>query len=202
MNLPNKLTLSRIVMTLIMTVFLTFPVIPYGKSLALAFFILASLTDYVDGRIARNRGLVTSFGKLMDPVADKILVSAAFVSFAAIQQIVPAWVVVIIISREFMVTGLRMLAASKGLILQAGSVGKHKTIWHMIVIIIIMVGLALREDVFPLLPDNDAMDAIQALFHQYFDYVTYSLSFVAAVLAVLSGLVYLFQHRNLFSRDM
>ncbi len=112
MNLCNKLTLSRLVMALIMTACLSLPV-PYGKSTALLFFLLAALTDYWDGRLARVYGATVFSGKLMDPLADKILVCSAFICFTALDQIVPAFITVIIIAREFMVTRLRLLAASQ-----------------------------------------------------------------------------------------
>lgn len=197
MNLPNQLTVARIGMTFLMVVFLTTPIIPFGKTAALVVFVAASITDYWDGRLARSSNRITAFGQLMDPLADKVLVCAAFVSFVAIDQIVPAWVVITIITREFLVTGLRLLAVSKGRILQAGRFGKHKTVWQIIVIVVVITGLALREDLIQLLPAPD----FRALFHEYYSGYFASLAHVlsagAAILTLVSGLVYYWENRDL-----
>src|SRR3989338_1335633 len=111
MNLPNKLTLARIALTFIFLVFLFSKGLLF-RYLSLVTFIVALLTDFYDGHIARSRNLVTDFGKLMDPIADKILVLAAFLAFVEL-QIIPAWMVVLVIVREFVITGMRLLAASK-----------------------------------------------------------------------------------------
>ena len=202
MNLANRLTLSRIGLTFVMTFFLTFPSIQFGKTMALIVFVVASLTDYWDGRIARRANHVTSFGKLMDPLADKILICAAFVSFAAIQQVVPAWVVITIISRDFVVTGLRLVAAGSGSVIPAGALGKHKTGWQIGVIIVISAGLALESDLLPILPATAWVVALRSHFPVYFRYVTYALSSLAAVLTVVSGVVYLWKNRHLYINDM
>ena len=206
MNLANRLTVSRIGLTFVMTFFLTFPSIPFGKTMALIVFIAASLTDYWDGRIARQANHVTSFGKFMDPLADKILVCAAFVSFAAIQQVVPAWVVITIISRDFVVTGLRLVAAGAGTVIPAGAIGKHKTGWQIGVIIVINAGLAIETDLLPRLlphlPPAPWVAAFPKLFADYFRYVTYALSSLAAILTVVSGVVYMWKNRHLYINDM
>ena len=198
MNLPNKLTVMRIALTFVMTVFLTVTV-PFGKTLALAVFVAASVTDYWDGRLARRHNRITAFGQFMDPLADKILVSAAFVSFVAIGRIVPAWVVIIIISREFLVTGLRLLASNEGKLLPAGPLGKHKTIWQIVGIIVIMVGLAVQEDV---LPRVAAAAVWRDAFARYFHVAAYAVSMLIAVLTVLSGVAYLWQNRALIRGDI
>ena len=152
MNVPNKLTISRIGLTFVMVVFLTFPSIPFGKTLALFTFALAALTDWWDGILARRLDRVSVFGQLMDPLADKILVGAAFVSFVAIDRpppcdqslpIVPAWIVITLISREFLITGLRLLAMQQGRVVPASKWGNHKMIWQTVTISVIMLGLAL-----------------------------------------------------------
>lgn len=143
MNLPNKLTILRIVLAFIfMGIILVEGLC--AKALALLIFSLASLTDYFDGKIARSRGLVTSFGKLMDPIADKLLMLAAFLAFVEL-ELVPAWMVVVIIAREFLITGVRLFAASKGKVLAAAKAGKHKTISQAVVIVTALVFLIAEE---------------------------------------------------------
>src|SRR6202000_3507657 len=117
----------------------------YNETLALVFFSLAGITDFLDGRIARARGLITNFGKLMDPLADKIMTCSAFVAFVESTHMEPdapvkvgAWMVVIIVARELAITGLRLLAASKNLVLAAEGYGKHKTISQIVAIIAIL----------------------------------------------------------------
>lgn len=143
MNLPNRLTVSRILLTAVFVVVLSIA-IPYHYTLALVIFLIAALTDYADGVIARKYNLITDFGKLMDPLADKILTASAFiclVSFGAL----PAWVTIVIVSREFLITGLRLLASSKGIILPAEKLGKHKTAWQMITIVYFLLLLTAKE---------------------------------------------------------
>lgn len=143
MNLPNRLTLSRILLTALFVVVLSIAM-PYHCTIALVIFLIAALTDYADGVIARKYSLITDFGKLMDPLADKILTASAFiclVSFGAF----PAWVTIVIVSREFLITGLRLLASSKGIILPAEKLGKHKTAWQMITIVYFLLLLTAKE---------------------------------------------------------
>ena len=118
MNLANKLTMLRIFLVPIFLIFMAVKDIPYGKELATLIFILASLTDKLDGYIARSRNQITNFGKFMDPLADKLLVTAALVSLVEL-HIVPSWVAMIIIAREFAVSGLRTIAASEGKVIAA-----------------------------------------------------------------------------------
>lgn len=197
MNLSNQLTVSRFGMAFILTIFLTLP-IQFGKTIGLFVFVIAALTDYWDGRLARRTGTVTAFGQLMDPLVDKVLICAAFVSFVAINQIVPAWIVIIILTREFMVTGLRLLAANQGRVIPASRWGKHKAVWQMVVIGIILIGLATREDLLPFLWNGDNLPMFLDLhYDRYFHYVTFWLSALVAILTVLSGSVYLWQCRQL-----
>lgn len=130
MNLPNKLTLLRIVLILPFLLVLYLDV-PFASYIALAIFILASLTDMLDGRIARKRNLVTDFGKFADPLADKMLVTAAMLWFVEIGQM-PGWALLIVIVREFAVSGLRMVASDKGRVIAAGWSGKVKTASTMV----------------------------------------------------------------------
>jgi CDP-diacylglycerol--glycerol-3-phosphate 3-phosphatidyltransferase len=196
-NLPNKITIARLAMTFVMVAFLTSG-IPFGKSLALVTFGLAGLSDWLDGYLARRLGKVSVFGRLMDPLADKILVCAAFVGFAALDQIVPAWIVITIISREFMITGLRLLGAQQGTVISAGKWGKHKMIWQTVTIVVIMLGLALQEEWLPLLLDPEADAGYTAAFEQYFLGVAMFLSHGVAALTAVSGGIYLWEGRSLY----
>ena len=134
MNLPNKLTMARILAVPFLIVLYMMGHI----SFATIFFILASLTDMLDGQIARKRGLVTNFGKIMDPLADKILVYSAFICMVQI-GIVPGWMLVIILFREFIVSGLRTVAAADGTVIAAGKTGKLKTILQMIAVPLLLL---------------------------------------------------------------
>ncbi|MBR0104559.1 MAG: CDP-diacylglycerol--glycerol-3-phosphate 3-phosphatidyltransferase [Firmicutes bacterium] len=140
MNLPNKLTMLRIILIPVFLIFLIGGVCPepYGRIIALIIFIVASLTDMLDGKIARARGLITNFGKFMDPLADKLLVSAALIAFVQL-NLIPAWVVIAIISREFIITGFRLIAVENGIVLAAGWWGKVKTTVQMIMIAVILI---------------------------------------------------------------
>jgi CDP-diacylglycerol--glycerol-3-phosphate 3-phosphatidyltransferase len=142
-NLPNQLTLLRIALSFFLILFLLSPGFP-AKLAAVFVFTIASLTDLWDGRLARARGLVTDFGILMDPIADKILVLAAFVAFVQL-NVVPAWMVVSIATREFLVTGLRLFALGRGQVLPAEAAGKHKTVSQIVAISLILIFLVVRE---------------------------------------------------------
>ena len=131
MNLPNKLTVLRMALVPVFLIFILSPGIPHGYLWAFIVFVAASLTDLLDGRIARKRGLVTDFGKLMDPLADKLLVMSALIAFIPVAG-VPVSVVVVILGREFMVTSLRLIAAGKGVVIAADKWGKVKTISQMV----------------------------------------------------------------------
>ena len=137
MNLPNKLTLLRIVLILPFLLVLYMGV-PFASYFALAIFVLASLTDMLDGQIARKRGLVTDFGKFADPLADKMLVTAALLWFVEIGQM-PGWALLVVIVREFAVSGLRMVASDKGRVIAAGWSGKVKTASTMVCIVLMFL---------------------------------------------------------------
>lgn len=134
MNLPNKLTVARLVMVPIFVLLMSFE---YAATYICAYivFIVASYTDYLDGKIARELGQETNFGRLMDPLADKVLLTAAFVMLMQVSALwIPAWTIVAILGREFLVTGGRALAASEGAVIAASMWGKVKTVIHMIYI--------------------------------------------------------------------
>ena len=207
MNLPNTLTVSRLFAAVIVMLAMALP-IPFSTSLAFAVFVAASITDYWDGKLARMHYGVTAFGKLMDPLADKVLVCAALVSFVGIRlpfepvySLVPAWVVVVIIAREFAVTGLRLLVATReqGHIISAGSWGKLKTVWQMIAIISTFVLLAAREDVFRFL------NLSEAFLRQYdaaFVITSWILSTLVVVVTLISGWKYFANHWDLVTAEM
>ena len=134
MNLPNKLTMLRILLIPVFMVFVEWDSLPGHILWAFVIFVAASLTDFVDGYIARKNNMVTDFGKFMDPLADKILVTAALVYFIPL-GLAPAWVVILILAREFLVTSLRLIAAGKGIVIAADKWGKYKTAVTMITII-------------------------------------------------------------------
>ena len=137
MNLPNKLTVSRILLTFVF-MFLLFSKGAASKLGALVIFIIAAATDYYDGKIARERNEITDFGKFMDPVADKFLTIGAFLAFVEM-GLIPAWMIVLIIFRELIITGVRLFAATQGRILAAETAGKHKTVSQMVSIFTILV---------------------------------------------------------------
>lgn len=137
MNLPNKLTVLRVILIPFFLVALMVDAIPYGKWIAVAIFIIASLTDMLDGKIARKYNLITNFGKFMDPLADKLLVCSAMIALIELDRI-PAWVVIIIIAREFIISGFRLVASDNGIVIAAGWWGKVKTVVQMVMIIVVL----------------------------------------------------------------
>src|SRR2546422_3395597 len=143
MNWANRLTLSRLLLTIIFVAALNSSW-QYGRTLALFIFLLAGVSDFVDGEIARRYGFVTDFGKLMDPLVDKIMVAAAFISLVPLKA-VPAWAATTVVARDFLITGLRLMATAKGRILPAESLGKQKTSWQMITIIFFLALLSIVE---------------------------------------------------------
>lgn len=137
MNLANKITIFRVFLVPVFMLVL-YSNIPYSTYIAAAVFIFASLTDTLDGYIARSRNMITDFGKFIDPLADKMLVSAALISLVELGKI-PGWVVVVIIAREFTITGFRVIAASGGITIAASSLGKIKTVTQLIAIILLLI---------------------------------------------------------------
>lgn len=141
MNLPNKLTILRVLMIPVFLIFMLTDIGgESGKWIALALFITASLTDLLDGYIARKYNLVTNFGKFMDPLADKLLVCAAMICFVEIGSL-PAWVVIIIISREFIISGFRLVASDNGTVIAASYWGKFKTTFQMLMICLLIADI-------------------------------------------------------------
>ena len=141
MNLPNKLTIFRVILIPFFVVFLLLdPSNQTYRYIADAIFIIASLTDMLDGKIARKYNLVTNFGKFMDPLADKLLVSAAMICLIATGQLA-AWIVIVIISREFIISGFRLIASDNGIVIAASYWGKFKTVFQMIMIIVLIANI-------------------------------------------------------------
>ncbi|CUU46528.1 CDP-diacylglycerol--glycerol-3-phosphate 3-phosphatidyltransferase [Clostridium beijerinckii] len=144
MNLANKLTLIRIFLVPVFLVFIAVKGIPYGSFIGTFIFILASLTDKLDGYIARSRNQITNFGKFMDPLADKLLVTAALISLVEL-HVVPSWAAVVIIAREFAVSGLRSIAAAQGRVIAASWWGKVKTVIQIIAIILLLLKINIHD---------------------------------------------------------
>ena len=141
MNLPNKLTLFRVILIPFFVFFLLAPYFEgYGNYLAVAIFIVASITDFLDGKIARKYNLVTNFGKIMDPLADKLLVCSALICLIQLESI-PAWVVIIIIAREFIISGFRLIASDNGVVIAASYWGKFKTAFQMLTVIVLILNI-------------------------------------------------------------
>ena len=140
MNLPNKLTLFRVILIPFFVLFMLVDITAYDKWVALAIFIVASLTDLLDGKIARKYNLVTNFGKFMDPLADKLLVCSALICLVALAKI-PAWIVIIIIAREFIISGFRLIAADNGVVIAASYWGKFKTTFQMVMICLMIADI-------------------------------------------------------------
>lgn len=175
MNLPNKLTMIRMVAVPFFIIAFMMGAYP----VALVLFCAASITDFFDGKIARDRGLVTNFGKIMDPLADKILVYSALCLFIE-SEIIDAWMLIIILAREFIVAGMRTVSASEGKVLAAGMSGKIKTVLQMVAVIVFMLGLSL--------PDYRAiMTAGNVIF------------ILSLVMTVYSGCEYVYRNREVFS---
>ena len=141
MNLPNKLTCFRVVLIPFFVFFMMAPFFEgYGNYIALVIFIVASLTDLLDGKIARKYNLVTNFGKFMDPLADKLLVCSAMICLIQTGQLA-AWIVIIIISREFIISGFRLIASDNGVVIAASYWGKFKTTFQMLMVIALILNL-------------------------------------------------------------
>ncbi len=203
MNLPNKLTVSRFVLTGLFLVAI-FSRSPVNDTIALILFSIASLTDYFDGKIARERNLITNFGILMDPLADKILTCSAFIALVERSKFNPdrfglpsevnveAWMAVVIVSRELAITGLRLLAASKGVTLAAERYGKHKTISQIVAIIALLV-LDAHGEWWPWLRD------LFGLLMPWFAHVSL---WVTVLLTFTSGVIYLWKNRQIYLEDM
>ena len=187
MNWANRLTLSRLLLTIVFVAALNSSW-HYGRTLALVVFLLAGISDFVDGEIARRYGIVTNFGKLMDPLVDKIMVAAAFISLVPLKA-VPAWAATAVVARDFLITGLRMMAGAKGKILPAERFGKQKTSWQVVTVIFFLALLSLSElryanegSIWWIRAWNDAGPV---------------LVWITVALTIYSGLLYAWRHRDL-----
>ena len=141
MNLPNKLTMFRVILIPFFIIFLLASLTPYDKWIALTIFIIASLTDLLDGKIARKYNLVTNFGKFMDPLADKLLVCSALICLIELDKI-PSWMVIVIIAREFIISGFRLVASDNGVVIAASYWGKFKTTFQMVAVCLLIADIA------------------------------------------------------------
>lgn len=212
MNLPNKLTVSRFILTALF-LWAVFSRSPLNDTLALVFFSVASLTDYFDGWIARKRGLITNFGVLMDPLADKVLTCSAFIALVerhmgAMVQMqldpvfylsgvpiyakVEAWMVVIIVARELAITGLRLLAVSKNVVLAAENYGKHKTASQMAAIIALLVMEAY----------NEWWSWLHNSFSPWMPWFALVMLWSTVMLTATSGALYLWRNRGLYLSEL
>ena len=141
MNLPNKLTIMRVILIPFFVFFLLSPYFPaYGNYIAVAIFIVASLTDMLDGKIARKYNLVTNFGKFMDPLADKLLVCSAMICLIELDRLA-AWIVIVIIASEFIISGFRLVASDNGVVIAASYWGKFKTTFQMLMVIVLILDI-------------------------------------------------------------
>ena len=143
MNWANRLTLSRLALTVLFVAALNSSW-EYARTSALIIFLIAGITDFVDGEVARRYGIITNFGKLMDPLVDKIMMAAAFISLVPLKA-VPAWAATAVVARDFLITGLRLMATTKGRVLPAERLGKQKTSWQIITVIFFLALLAANE---------------------------------------------------------
>lgn len=184
MNLPNRLTILRTILVPVFLVFIFIDQIPYNFTIALIVFATASITDALDGHIARKNNLVTTFGKFLDPLADKVLVVSAIAAFVDL-EIISSIPLIIIVAREFMVSGLRLITADQGVVVAAGFWGKLKTAFTMAAIVFILIYLAAVGD-FNWLGLN-----ISDTVTRVCDYTIQALIWISAILTVISGLVYL-----------
>lgn len=196
MNLPNKLTVSRFVLTIAFLVAM-FCEFPYNETVALTLFSVAGITDMMDGIIARRRKLITNFGILMDPLADKILTCSAFIAFID-RGYMAAWMVTVIVARELAITGLRLLAANKQLVLAAEGYGKHKTITQIVAIISILV-LGSYEQWGVV---GKAVFGFTIAGRAWVEWFTQITIWLAVVLTFVSGWLYLWRNRQLYLHDL
>jgi len=188
MNLSNKITMSRLLLAFVFMGFLFVEGLIF-KIIAFIIFSIASLTDLLDGWLARKRNEITDLGKLLDPIADKVLVLAAFLAFVEM-NLIWAWMVIIIIIREFLITGLRILAITRGKVLEAEIAGKHKTVSQMVTIFFILIALILKDVG---VRYGFWTDSIENVVNQGI----IILMFIAVTLTVTSGFSYLWKNRQI-----
>src|SRR5438093_7981743 len=191
MNWANRITLSRLALTLLFVVALNSSW-HYARTSALVIFLIAGLTDFIDGEIARRYGVITNFGKLMDPLVDKIMMAAAFISLVPLKA-VPAWAATTVVARDFLITGLRLMATTKGRVLPAERLGKQKTSWQIITIIFFLALLAASELRFA---DESSTWWLRAR-----DDAGPILVWITVALTVYSGLGFTWRHRELIAPE-
>lgn len=191
MNWANRLTLSRLVLTVAFVVSLN-SAWPYARTAALGLFLVAGVTDFVDGEVARRYGIITNFGKLMDPLVDKIMMAAAFISLVPLKA-VPAWAATAVVARDFLITGLRLMAAAKGRVLPAEKLGKQKTSWQIITVIFFLALLATVE----WRPTCET----EIWWWRAWNQAGPVLVWVTVALTIYSGLGYAWRHRELIAPD-
>ncbi len=193
MNLANKLTMLRIFLVPIFLIFIAVKGIPYGTILATLVFIIASLTDQLDGYIARSRNQVTTFGKFMDPLADKLLVTSALISLVEL-GLIPSYAAIIIIAREFAVSGLRTIAASEGKIIAASWWGKIKTVIQIIAIVLLLIKVNIGTSPYlaSLINNNSALN-------KFFEVTPTVFLYLAVIITIISGIDYFIKNKKVFS---
>ncbi|MDP8215892.1 MAG: CDP-diacylglycerol--glycerol-3-phosphate 3-phosphatidyltransferase [Candidatus Kaelpia imicola] len=185
-RLPNILTVSRILLAFFFLLFI-FSSFEWASVIALAIFIVASLTDYYDGKLARKLNVTSKFGAFLDPLADKILIMVAFISFVSL-KLIPAWMVIVILAREFMITGLRLLAAGLGKVIPASRLAKHKTLSQVIAVYLILILICLKEL------------SLASLYIVHVEAVILSFMYLTVLLTLASGLAYLYNHKDVFGK--
>jgi len=190
-NIANRLTILRIILTFIFMFFLLIHGL-WAKVIAFIIFIFAALSDFFDGRIAQKRNMDTDFGKLMDPIADKILVLAAFTVFVQM-QLIEAWMFVLIIFREILITSLRLFALNKGKVLSAAKAGKHKTVSQMAVIFLILIFIVLKETMLTFFTWSPGWE-------QFFHQGIYLLMLFTVGFTLYSGAYYLWDNRKVITK--
>jgi len=193
MNWANRLTLSRLALTVFFVALLSSSW-HYARTTALVIFLIAGLTDFIDGEIARRYGVITNFGKLMDPLVDKIMVAAAFISLVPLKA-VPAWAATTVVARDFLITGLRLMATAKGRILPAESLGKQKTSWQIVTIIFFLALLSIAE-----LQYANANDTPIWWLRAWYD-AGPVLVWITVALTLYSGFGYVWRNRELLAPD-
>lgn len=196
MNLPNKLTISRFIFTIAFMAVM-FSQVRFYQTIALVLFIAGGISDFLDGYLARRHKLITNFGILMDPLADKVMVCSAFIAFVGLNWI-PAWMVVIVVARELAITGLRLLAASKSVVLAAEGYGKHKTISQIVSIIAILVLFSYEQWGGP----GRALFGLNLFGAPWIKLFAQVSIYVAVALTFISGWLYLWRNRALYLDDM
>ncbi|MEY2495424.1 MAG: CDP-diacylglycerol---glycerol-3-phosphate 3-phosphatidyltransferase [Verrucomicrobiota bacterium] len=191
MNWANRLTISRLILTVLFVATLNWDW-AYGRTAALIIFLVAGVTDFVDGEIARRYGEVTNFGKLMDPLVDKIMMAAAFISLVPLGAI-PAWAATTVVARDFLITGLRLMASARGQVLPAERLGKHKTSWQITTVVFFLVLLSLRELRYA--------ETENGWWFRAWNQGGPLLVWIAVAFTVYSGLRYAWRHRDVIAPD-